>query len=101
MIGNLVQVSSATSTGSSASLTVTGIDNNSVYVVLYSVKPVDNDKDLLVRVTTSGTADSDSEYDMTGVFQRADASPTTSDLVNSNAWYMNSDRDWETEYKTT
>ena len=90
MFGNLVQVNKSTGTGSNANLTVTGIDNNSVYVVFYSVKPVDNDKDLLVRVTTSGTADSDSEYDMTGVFQRADTSPSTSDLVNSNAWYMNS-----------
>ncbi len=90
MFGNLVQINKATSTGSSSTLTVTGIDNNSIYVVYYSVRPVDNDKDLLVRVTTGGTPDSDSEYDMTGVFQRADASPSTSDIENGVAWYMNS-----------
>jgi len=90
MLGSLVQVNRATGTGSNASLTVSGIDSSNVYVVYYSVRPVDNDKDLYVRVTTSGTADSDSEYDMTGVFQRADASPSTSDVHNSDKWFMNS-----------
>jgi len=88
MAGNLVQVSRATSTGSSASLKVTGIDSSNAYIILYSVKPVDNDKDLYVRVTTSGTADSDSEYDLTGVFMRADTSFSTSDGHNNDKWYL-------------
>jgi len=90
MAGSLVQVSRATGTGSNAALTVTGISSSDIYVVFYSVRPVDNDKDLYVRVTTGGTADSDSQYDMTGVFMRADASFSTSDVQDSDKWFFNS-----------
>jgi len=86
MAGNLVQVSRATSTGSSASLKVTGIDSSNAYVVFFSIKPVDNDKDLYIRVTTSGTADSDSEYDYTSVFFRADASFSNGNAANNDKW---------------
>ncbi len=89
-MGRLIQINRATGTGSSASLKVTGINSSNVYIIFYSVQPVDNDKDLYVRVTTSGTADSDTEYDMTSVFMRADTSFSTGDSQDQDKWFLNS-----------
>ena len=91
MAGALIKISSDTSGGSVAELKVTGIDSTyNVYVVNFSVRPVDNDKDLYIRTTTSGTADSDSQYDEATLFFRADT--TFSDTYTDNAaqWYGNS-----------
>lgn len=88
MAGALIKVDSDTSGGSVAELKVTGIDSTyDVYVVKYSVKPVDNDKDLYIRTTTSGTADSDSQYDEATMFHRRDAAFANTYTTNATQWY--------------
>ena len=90
MAGSLKKISSDTSGGSVAELKVTGIDSTyDVYVVHYSVRPVDNDKDLYLRVTTSGTADSDSQYDESTLFFRADTAHANTHTTNASQWYAN------------
>ena len=91
MAGSLIKISETISTGSQSSLIVTGIDTTfDVYVVQFYVRPVDNDKDLLVRVTTSGTPDTDSEYDMATKFLRADTSFGNTVVTNGVNWFFNS-----------
>ncbi len=91
MAGSLEKISETISTGSQSSLIVTGINSTyDVYVVQYYVRPTDNDKDLYVRVTTSGTGDSDSEYDMSTLFFRADTSFGTTPVTNGTQWFFNS-----------
>ena len=91
MAGSLEKISETISTGSQSSLIVTGINSTyDVYVVQFYVRPVDNDKDLLVRVTTSGTPDTDSEYDMATKFLRADTSFGNTPVTNGVNWFFNS-----------
>lgn len=91
MAGSLIKISETISTGSQSSLIVTGINSTyDVYVVQYYVRPTDNDKDLYVRVTTSGTGDSDSEYDMSTKFLRADTSFGNTFVNNGTQWFFNS-----------
>ena len=60
----LVQVATTTVTSAVASVTLTGIDSDDVYMVaLNNITLNTSGSGFYVRVTTSGTADSDSEYD--------------------------------------
>jgi len=64
MAGSLVQVATNTVTSAVASVSLTGIDSDDVYMVAYTnVSPSTDHTYLYARTTTSGTADSDSEYD--------------------------------------
>tara|TARA_Y100000401_G_scaffold115731_1_gene119998 strand:- start:45 stop:563 length:519 start_codon:yes stop_codon:yes gene_type:complete len=63
MAGNLVQVNKAVGDGTASNLTVTGINTDDVYMVAFSNIFASANDDMQIRVTTSGTADSDSEYD--------------------------------------
>lgn len=64
MAGKLVQVNKAVGDGTASSLTVTGINTDDVYMIaFYSLSTNTNNDTLKARVTTSGTPDSDSEYD--------------------------------------
>tara|TARA_R100000008_G_C3577293_1_gene166077 strand:+ start:1332 stop:1856 length:525 start_codon:yes stop_codon:yes gene_type:complete len=90
MAGALIKIDSDTSGGSVSELKVTGIDSTyNVYIVHYSIRPVDNDKDLYIKTTTSGTADSDSQYDEATLFFRADASFADTYTDNATQWYGN------------
>ena len=73
MAGSLVLLESVTASNS-ASVTLDGIDSTyNVYkVVLNDVHSVDDNVGVYVRVTTSGTADSDSQYDYANKGLRAD-----------------------------
>ena len=63
----LVQIATNTVSSAVSSLTLTGIDSDDVYMVAVSnVQPVTDNKNLQLRVTKSGTAQSDSEYDTAG-----------------------------------
>ena len=68
MAGSLVLIQETTLTTPTASVVLTGIDSTyNVYMVKISnVQPVTDNKNLQLRVTKSGTAQSDSEYDTAG-----------------------------------
>jgi cytochrome c-type biogenesis protein CcmE len=64
MAGQLVQVATNTVTSAVASVTLTGIDSDDVYMVAYNNVLSDTDaRYLTARVTVGGTADTNSNYD--------------------------------------
>jgi len=64
MAGKLVQVATETVTSAVASVTLTGIDSDDVYMVAFNNLEVQTDaRSVGFRVTTSGTADTSSNYD--------------------------------------
>jgi len=74
MAGSLVLIDSETASNS-ASISLTGISATyDVYqVVINNVQSVDDNVGVYIRVTTGGTADSDSEYDYANKGLRADS----------------------------
>ena len=73
MAGKLVQVATETVTSAVASVTLTGIDSDDVYMVAYNNALPDTDaRYLWVRFTTSGTADTTANYDYAMKDLRAD-----------------------------
>ena len=63
-LGKLVQVATTTVSGAVASVTLTGIDSDDVYMVAFhNVQPDTNTVYFNMRVTESGTANSTSNYD--------------------------------------
>lgn len=82
----LVQVATNTVTSAVASVTLTGIDSDDVYMVTMSgMKPV-SDSQIYARVTTSGTADSDNEYDYANKYLKADTSFSNDVSTNNDRW---------------
>ena len=63
MSGSLAQVSTATTDGSSQSVQVTGINSDDVYLVTYKGLQSSSHDRLRIRVTKSGSAQSDLNYD--------------------------------------
>ena len=64
MAGNLVQVDTETVTSAVSSVTLTGIDDDSVYLFTWvGVTCASDVNQNQIRITKSGTAQSDSEYD--------------------------------------
>ena len=60
----LLQVATSTVTSATASVSLTGINSDDVYMVAFSnVAPATDGSNLRVRFTVSGTADSSSNYD--------------------------------------
>ena len=85
MAGSLVLVNEVTVT-SGAVATITGIDSTyDVYVLQMNDVVADTDnKDLYIRFTVSGTADSSSNYDYTAKELRSDMAPTNRSGTNKN-----------------
>ena len=80
MAGQLVQVATNTVTSAVASVTLTGIDSDDVYMLAFNnVVPVTNSVDLFCRVTESGTANSTANYDYAVKLMR-----TASSFLNIN-----------------
>ncbi len=72
---SLVQVATETVTSAVASVTLTGIDSDDVYMLaMNNVQPVNDSGYLLMRVTESGTANTTSNYDSAMKNLRADTS---------------------------
>jgi len=64
MSASLVYVNKAVADGSSATLKVTGIDSDDVYLVnLFGIMTNNSNETINMRVTKSGTADTTSNYD--------------------------------------
>ena len=92
----LVQVATETVTSAVSSVTLTGIDSDDVYMVaLNNVTLNTSGSGFYVRVTTSGTADSDSEYEIAYKVLRADNSFANTSNTNGNLW------DLTTQYVAT
>ena len=86
MAGQLVQVDTKTVTGAVSSVTLTGIDSDDVYMVAMSGMQPASDSQIYARVTTSGTADTDSEYDYGAKYLKADGSFANDGSTNSDRW---------------
>ena len=86
MAGNLVQVATNTVTSAVSSVTLTGIDSDDVYMVAMSGMQPASDSQIYARVTTSGTADTDSEYDYGAKYLKADASFGSDGVTNADKW---------------
>ena len=85
MAGQLVQVATETVTSAVASVTLTGIDSDDVYMVaINNWKPVDDTVVQRFRVTKSGTAQSDAEYDSAYKELKADTTFSNGSLTNNS-----------------
>lgn len=90
MVGKLIQIESATISEATASVTFTGIDSNDVYMLAFSGLFVDTDGGTVrFRVTTGGTADSDSEYDRAHKVPRTSASFANVNTTGGTSWGYN------------
>jgi hypothetical protein len=83
MAGKLVQVATETVTSPVASVTLTGIDSDDVYMLAISGAVPTGAGDGLLRVTKSGTADTTANYDRALKGLRTDT--TFSNLSATNA----------------
>tara|TARA_Y100000004_G_C8633897_1_gene294110 strand:- start:14 stop:532 length:519 start_codon:yes stop_codon:yes gene_type:complete len=83
MAGQLVQVATETVSSAVASVTLTGINDDSVYMVAVSnfINATDN-KNVQLQVTVSGTADSTANYDFAYKQLRADTTFSNTAGVN-------------------
>jgi len=80
---SLVQVATNTVTSAVSSVTLTGISDDSVYMVaINNFVPVSNGVDPVTRVTVSGTAQSTSNYDR--VFKIMKAGDSFQDVSGTN-----------------
>ena len=71
----LFQVATSTVTGTPTTVSLTGINDDSVYLVAYNNVTVSSSGiEMMARVTVGGTADSSSEYDNAFKFFRSDGS---------------------------
>ena len=87
MPGSLVLIQETTLSTPTASVVLTGIDTTyDVYkVVVSGIQPVTDNKNLQMRVTKSGTAQSDSEYDTGGKNLKAGSSFSNSSGTNATS----------------
>ena len=89
MPGSLIKISEATGTGSAAELKVTGIDSTyEVYYATMLILPSTDDKDVNLRVTKSGTAQTDSKYNAADVGLREGASFNDYDNQDQATMYL-------------
>ena len=83
MAGQLVQVATNTVTSAVASVTLTGIDSDDVYMLAFNqVIGSSGNNNLEMRVTESGTANSTSNYDF--AHKKLDATGSFSNQSTSN-----------------
>ena len=86
----LVQVATNTVTSAVSAVTLTGIDSDDVYMVALNNVAGTADANFNMRVTTSGTADSDSEYDKASKVFRTNSSFGTTTDTDEAQWRINS-----------
>ena len=86
----LKQVATTTVSGTPTTVQILGTTTtDAVYLVaINNVRPTTDDKDLFCRVTTSGTADSSSEYDAAYKQLRADTSFGNYSQTNLTSWRL-------------
>ena len=88
MAGKLVQVATETVTSAVASVTLTGIDSDDVYMVAYNnVQSAIVNKYIGMRFTESGTANSTANYDRAGKILKSNTSFTNHYGTNGTFFY--------------
>jgi hypothetical protein len=90
MAGSLEKISETTVSSAVSSVTLTGIDSTyEVYLLtLNNVSPATVNADVFLRVTESGTASSDSDYDLSYKLLRTDTTYTNIALTNQAQWQI-------------
>ena len=87
MAGQLLQVATNTVTSAVSSVILTGIDDDSVYMLsINHVVASADGKQLTIRVTASGTAKDTSDYDQALKSMYTAGSFINQGVVNMNAW---------------
>jgi len=84
---SLIQVATNTVTSAVASVTLTGIDSDDVYMVAMSNLSTDSATALIGRFTESGTENSTSNYDMASKRLQTNSSFATLALTNRTDFY--------------
>tara|TARA_R110002167_G_scaffold255283_1_gene461687 strand:+ start:1121 stop:1645 length:525 start_codon:yes stop_codon:yes gene_type:complete len=87
MAGSLIEIQKTTLSTPTASVVLTGINSTyDVYMVRVSnVQPVTDNKNMIFRITKSGTAQSNSEYDTAGKNLNASSSFGNSSGTNATS----------------
>tara|TARA_E500000318_G_scaffold108164_1_gene118500 strand:- start:24 stop:545 length:522 start_codon:yes stop_codon:yes gene_type:complete len=89
MAGQLVQVDTETVSSAVASVTLTGIDSDDVYMLAISnLTPATVNADMKLRVTESGTASPDSDYDRSAKLLRNDTTFSNLADTNTDGWLL-------------
>ena len=87
MAGSIIQVATNTVSSAVASVTLTGISTNDVYMLAFNnVTMNTSGSGLYFRTTTSGSADSDSEYDTAMKYLRSVNAFDPTSSVNGDKW---------------
>ena len=87
-MSKLVQVATATASAS-GQLTLTGINTDDAYLLtLMNIVPATANADVYLRVTESGTASSDSDYDQAYKVLRADTTFQNETRENYDHWLL-------------
>ena len=88
----LLQVATTTVTSATASVSITGIDDDSVYMVTgVGIGVETNIREINMRITKSGTAQSDSEYDF--AYKRIISNAVNANLGATNNSFIRWDSD--------
>ena len=83
----LAQVDKEIISGNTATVNLTTINTNDVYMVVLSGVTLDtNGQQIYMRVTTSGTADSDSEYDKASQILYSNTTSGTTTDTDESSW---------------
>ena len=91
MAGQLVQVATETVTSAVASVTLTGIDSDDVYMVAINNVQLDTDtKSIHIRFTVSGTGQSTANYDYANKVLRSNTTFHNEASTNQIQAYINS-----------
>ena len=90
MAGSLILIQETTISSATATVTLTGIDSTfDVYVVTVFGAKCDTDaQGIRARVTTSGTPDTDSQYDLGAKEFKANSSYGNSSASNQDNWFL-------------
>jgi hypothetical protein len=87
MAGSLIKIAEITVSSAVSSVSLVGIDSTfDVYKVTFSNIFASADDDMQIRVTTSGTADSDSEYDIASKDFKTSGSFGNTSGTNQTQW---------------
>jgi len=87
MPGSLIKIDEEIVSSAVASVTLTGIDSTfDVYMVKFNNVFTSADDDMQIRVTTSGTADSDSEYDIASKDLKTSGAFGNTSATNQTQW---------------
>ena len=87
MAGSLILIQETTVSSAVSSVSLVGIDSTyNVYKLTFSNVFASADDDMQIRVTTSGTADSDSEYDIASLDLKTSGSFGSTSGTNQTQW---------------